>query len=337
MNPFERYLPSLDKEMQRAVSLPDHEPQQLYKMLHYHLGWLDVDFTPANIYAGKRLRPIFLLLACEAHGGKWRLALPAAVAVELIHNFSLIHDDIEDRDTVRRGRATLWPLWGEAQAINAGDALFTLAFQAIGNLDVAHFPAERILRALKSFTKGILRLTEGQCMDIGFETQVHVTEAAYLDMIAGKTATLIALSCELGGIIAGASATSVAALYDFGHALGMAFQMEDDLLGLWGDPQRIGKPVGADLRRAKKSLPILHGIQHSPELVALLSETTHWDDAGVERALTLMENMGSKTYAQEQARRYHQQALVALTRTQGNGAAQQALYDLAQNLLNRDK
>lgn len=340
MNPFTRYLPTLEKEMRRVVSLPPHAPPLLYAMLHYHLGWMDADFKLAEapqLNAGKRLRPIFLLLACEAQGGQWKHALPAAAAIELIHNFSLIHDDIEDHDAVRRGRATVWTLWGAAQAINAGDALFALAHQAVESLDTAHLPAKRILHAIRYFTHGILRLTEGQCIDIAFEQQDFVSEAAYLQMIARKTATLISLSCELGGIIAGAPVTSVEALREFGYALGMAFQMEDDLLGLWGDPQRIGKPVGADLRRAKKSLPILHGIKHSPELATLLIKTPEFDNADVETALRLMESVGSKAYTQNRAQHYHQQALVALSRTQGHGEAQQSLHDLAQKLLNRDK
>ena len=337
MDPLTRYLPTLEKAMQQVVAIPTHKPHQLYTMLHYHLGWMNADCQVVHINAGRRLRPIFLLLACEAQGGAWEHALPAAVAIELIHNFSLIHDDIEDCDTVRRGRATLWTLWGEAQAINAGDALFALAYQAISGLDTAHLPPTRILRTVRRFTDGILRLTEGQCIDIAFEHQDFVTEAAYLQMIAGKTATLLALSCELGGIVAGAPQAAITALREFGHALGMAFQMEDDLLGLWGDPRRTGKPVGSDLRKAKKSLPILHGIRHSPKLAALLKQPSTLDDAGVETALHLMEAAGSKTYTQNQAQQYHQQALAALTRTQGHGEAHQALYNLAQKLLNREK
>lgn len=337
MDPFTRYLPALETEMQQACRPAADAPPLLYGMIHYHLGWADAHFTPVQINAGKRLRPLILLLACEAQGGDWQAALPAAAAIELLHNFTLIHDDIEDCDTVRRGRATLWTLWGEAQAINAGDALFAIAYRAILNLNAVELPAERILRATRAFTGSILRITEGQCQDIAFEMQPVVPEADYLTMIAGKTAALIGLACELGGLLAGAGAAQVDALREFGVALGMAFQMQDDVLGLWGDPAHTGKPVGADLRRRKKTLPILHGIAHSTELATLLQSTELLTEADVTAALRLLEAAGSQVHTQAQAERYHRQALNALARSEGHGEAHAALHALAETLLGRAK
>jgi len=336
MDPAKRYLAALEEEIRHVTRCPDSGPRLLYSMLHYHLGWLDVNFQPTQANAGKRLRPIFLLLACEAQGGDWYQALPAATAVELLHNFSLIHDDIEDRDEMRRGRRTLWALWGEAQAINAGDALFTLAYRALLNLKTTGVPAACIVEALARFNQTTLNLTEGQCRDISFETEVHVDEVTYLKMVAGKTAALLALCCELGGLIADAKPAHITALHDFGHALGMAFQMQDDLLGLWGDPARTGKLAASDLHNRKKTLPILHGLSHSTELQALLAQPK-LDAAAVENALANLERAGSRAYTQERARVYHENALAALERTQGQGEAQAALHALAQRLLNRDK
>ena len=336
MNPFTRYLPALDATM-RAVLAPDADaPALLYGMLHYHMGWADADFRPADVPTGKRLRPIFLLLACEAQGGDWQHALPAAAAVELLHNFTLIHDDLEDRDEVRRGRPTLWTLWGEAQAINAGDALFALAYRAMLDLPTPDIAPEVVLHATRQYTTGSLRVTEGQCRDIGFEKRDAVTEAEYLAMIGGKTAALIGLACELGGLIAAAPPARVAALHTFGEEIGLAFQMQDDLLGLWGNTQQTGKAVGADIRRRKKTLPILHGMRHSPELRHLLQRPT-LTDADIADALALLERGGSRAYAEELAARHHAAAMRALERSEGRGAAHAALATLAQQLLGRDR
>lgn len=336
MDPFSRYLPALETEMRAAVAASSLAPPLLRGMLHYHLGWMDADFRPLRQDSGKHLRPVFLLLACESQGGDWRRALPAAAAVELLHNFSLIHDDIEDRDVTRRGRATLWALWGEAQAINAGDALFAVACHALARLRATGLDAGCILEAQSRLNVAVIQLTGGQCLDISFETGEIVPEETYLRMVGGKTATLLGYSCELGGLISGAAAGRVAALQAFGYNLGLAFQMQDDLLGLWGDPARTGKPVGADLRQHKKTLPILHGLQHSAELRALLAPPT-LDEADIVRAQAYLEAAGSREYTLTRAREYHRRALAALEQAGGQGEAQEALHTLAQHLLSRDK
>lgn len=335
MDPFARYLPALETTMQTAVEPPAGAPALLYGMLRYHLGWVDAAFQPVASAAGKRLRPVLLLLACEAQSGDWQQALPAAAAIELLHNFTLIHDDIEDHDDVRRGRPTLWSVWGEPQAINAGDALFTLAYQSLLELESTGLPPALILKTVERYTATILKITEGQCRDIAFETENFVTEPTYLTMVTDKTAVLIGLAAELGGIIAGAPAAHADALRAFGEALGIAFQMQDDLLGLWGDPEQTGKPVGSDLRNRKKSLPILHGMTHSPEFRALLAAETI-DDTTVERGLALLEATDSHAYTQARICMYHQAALEALARSQGSGDAHTALRALAEQLLNRE-
>ena len=338
IDPFTRYLPALERAMRQAI--PDTEPKALYGMLRYHLGWVDTAFQPVTEKAGKRLRPVFLLLAyeaqaCQTQNGDWQHALPAAVAIELLHNFTLIHDDIEDRDRTRRGRPTLWAVWGEAQAINAGDALFTLAYRSLFNLQTTPVPTDIVLRAAKRYTDVILHITEGQHLDLSFEGESQVDMSAYLSMIQGKTAALLGLSCELGGMLAGAPEARLAALWDFGVELGLAFQMQDDWLGLWGDPAQTGKPVGSDLRNHKKTLPILHGMAHSAAFQALVTGDTALDDARVAEGLALLEDAGSQTYVQAQALTHHQAALAALARSEGDGAAQAALYTLAEQLVGR--
>ena len=342
MDPFKRYLPALEEQMRQVVAPSGPNAQALYGMLHYHLGWVDAQFQPTNANSGKRLRPIFLCLCCEAQGGDWHQALPGAVAVELLHNFSLIHDDIEDQDETRRGRPTLWAIWGMAQAINAGDTLFTLSYQALSNLATTDLPPALMQQGFKRFNQTTLRLTEGQYLDLSFESRDQVDEETYLTMVAGKTAALIALCCELGGLIAGAKPEQVEALRSFGHNLGMAFQMQDDLLGLWGEPTQTGKPVGSDLIRRKKTLPILHGLTHNPRLQTLLAKPD-LTEADIQEALAMLENvpptgnMGSRAYTLERAKAYHDTALAALAKAQGQGEAQATLHTLAKKLLSRDK
>lgn len=329
------YLPALESFMQDLVQARAEVYHELYGMLRYHLGWADRELKPVQLPSGKRVRPLLTLLCCEAQGGDWRQVLPAAAALELLHNFTLIHDDIEDGDRQRRGRETLWVVWGVPQALNAGDALFVLAYAAFLRLHETGLPPALVLEALQRFNAAVLRITEGQFLDIGFEARPVVSVEEYLEMVSGKTAALIALSCELGGVLAQASAERVATLHEFGHALGMAFQMEDDLLGLWGDPQRTGKPVGSDLLRRKKSLPILHGLAHSAELRALWDEAPVGGEAWVSSALAALERAGSRAYVQELATVWHARAVKALARAGGTGPAQVALVELTGQLLGR--
>lgn len=333
MDPFTRYLPALEAAMRQAI--PDTAPNALYGMLRYHLGWVNTAFQPTADKAGKRLRPIFLLLTCESQDGNWLQALPAAVAIELLHNFTLIHDDIEDHDRTRRGRPTLWAVWGEAQAINAGDALFTLAYRSLFNLQTTQVAPEMVLHAVNRYTDAILHITEGQHLDLSFETESEIDEATYLTMIRGKTAALLGLACELGGVLAGASESRFAALREFGVELGMAFQMQDDWLGLWGNPEQTGKPVGSDLRNRKKTLPILHGMANSTGFQALVVDETPLDDTRVVEGLRLLESAGSQEYTHAQALAHHQAALAALGRSEGAGEAQAALYALSERLVGR--
>lgn len=333
---FLRYLPPLEVEMRAVVHSTDLRQAALFGMLHYHLGWADAAFNSSHNETGKRIRPMLCLLACEACGGDWQQALPAAAAVELLHNFSLIHDDIEDGDRTRRGRPTVWALWGEAQAINAGDALFALAQLALLRLAERGVPAATVVTAQTLFNQACVALTSGQHLDLDFESRDVVPIADYLAMIEGKTAALVACACELGALIAGAPDARRARLRAFGRRLGLAFQMRDDILGVWGDPAVTGKPAGADIVRRKKSLPILHGLEQSAALRALFARKD-LSDADVHRAITLLDEAGSRAFAERLVQEHHEQALAALEGANLQGPVAQALHDMAQVLLNRDK
>lgn len=328
---FTTYLPAIDAEMRQVVSPPQRDAtlDDFYGMLHYHLGWVDANFKPVLSDSGKRLRPVLTLLTCEAAGGDWESALPAAASIELLHNFSLIHDDIEDGDTTRRGRATLWTIWGKPQAINAGDALFTLAHIALGGMVSRNVPPARRLSVRERFDHACLALTQGQHLDLSFESRASISEAEYLHMIGGKTAALVAGACAIGAIVAG---SDVAAYYEnFGREVGFAFQIQDDLLGIWGDPEITGKPAGNDIRHRKKSLPIAYGLDHSETLRELYAAET-LDVAAVSAELN---HIGARDYAESMANQHHQRALSALNAAGRDNAATEALRELANSLLNR--
>jgi geranylgeranyl diphosphate synthase type I len=329
-NYFTTFLPAIETEMRRAVA-PSNEPTltTFFGMLHYHLGWVDADFKPAHFESGKHIRPVLTLLCCEASGGEWQTALPAAAAVELLHNFSLIHDDIEDSDPVRRGRPTLWKLWGTAQAINAGDALYTMAHTALNGLAEYNLPAERILAARRRFDRACIVLTQGQHLDLGFESRASVTAAEYLGMVYGKTAALIEAACGLGALVNG---SDLAAHYeDFGRELGLAFQIQDDLLGIWGDPTITGKPAGNDLRNHKKSLPVAYGLDCSEDLRRLYAQS----EVNVAAVMAELDRVGAREYAENLAAQHHRRAVSALEATRRDNAATAALRELADQLLKR--
>lgn len=249
---FSTYREEIDAEMKEVLA-PYHLP--LYGMMRYHLGWTDEQGVATSSTPGKALRPTLCLLSCEAAGSTYDRALPAATAVELVHNFSLIHDDIQDDDTERRHRPTVWKIWGKPQAINAGTAMNILANMALVRSYRKGATPGQCQRMRMTLDEATLRLIEGQYLDLSFETRTDVTADEYLNMIRGKTAALFACSMKLGCIAGSGSDTAEELLAEFGENLGMAFQVRDDILGIWGDPRTTGKTQGNDIRRKKKSFP----------------------------------------------------------------------------------
>ncbi len=285
-----RYLPALDALLRQLVTAAPEAPG-FHLLLEYPLGWVTAEGTPLEQTGGKRVRPLLLLLCAEAAGGYWRAALPAAAAVELLHNFSLIHDDIEDASPLRHGRPTAWKQWGIANAINAGDAMFALAYTALAGLSQSTSP-EVTIEAWAIFNEMNLNLTRGQHLDMRFETQNTVSTSEYVAMIEGKSAALLAASAQLGGLI-GSGNRAVADHYRlFGLNLGLAFQIRDDILGIWGDPDVTGKSAATDILARKKSLPTLFGLEHSPELRDLYARV-QFGDAEVAEAVAILDNAGA--------------------------------------------
>lgn len=245
-----QYGPAVDQLLRQEIG---HSNDLIHRIARYHLGWTDESGHPGKYDRGKGIRSTMCLLACDAMSGDHRPALPAAVAIDLIHNFTLIHDDVMDGDVLRRGRPSVWKLWGIEQAINTGDMLYALAFVALTKLS----DSTMVPHASRLLSQTCVKVVEGQASDIEFEKRLDVSEDEYLTMISQKTAALISTALELGTLAAGVIDTTRNKIAALGKAMGIAYQIRDDMLGTWGDPRITGKPVGEDLRRKKKSLPIL--------------------------------------------------------------------------------
>jgi geranylgeranyl diphosphate synthase type I len=267
-------------------------------MIRYHFGY----DSPEKAKSGKRLRPQLLLRTALEEGGTVERALDAAVAIEILHNYSLIHDDIEDGDELRHGRTTIWSRYGIAHGINAGDALCAISY-----LTLLHEEAvvpERVVEMLHVLHQANLRMCEGQGLDIGFETSSSVTMSQYLTMIGGKTGALFAASCQLGALAAGCDRARVADYGELGRAYGLAFQIRDDVLGTWGATDVTGKPCGADIARRKWSFPVVWALGTPPsnerDVVAhAYARNTRLDPEGVSRVIGALERLGARDAADD--------------------------------------
>lgn len=271
-----KYMPVINRELNTFCdSLFSKTYPGLLEIFRYHLG-LDV----SNSGQGKRLRPLLVLLSAEGAGSKWSNALPSAIAVELVHNFSLIHDDIEDNGLTRRGQEAVWVKWGLPIGLNAGDAMFAAAFIAINGLSNT-VGNDKTIQAAQLLAETCIELTRGQHLDLSFEKDGEVSIDDYFRMIEGKTAALFACCTKMGALVGGLDGKGVENYGMFGHYLGMAFQIYDDWLGVWGDTRQTGKSTNSDLVEGKKSLPVLLGFEHSSRFLERWSDGQITDaDAG---------------------------------------------------------
>ena len=278
------------------------------------MGWSDKDGNPVDGVMGKSLRPSLCLFACEAVGGHIRHALPAAASLELIHNFSLIHDEIEDFDETRHHRPTLWALWGINKALVAGNVLRILADRSMEMMQSDESrDAERVVKGVELLTEACLDMIEGQYMDISFEGRIDITLDQYLAMISRKTGALIRCSLELGALMGTENLATLEILRKAGMSLGFVFQIRDDILGIWGEEESTGKPVGVDILRKKNSLPIVHAMDQADkkgrELLREIYSLDHLEDQEVKAVLKIMEEAGTRAYAQALAHEHEKKAL----------------------------
>ncbi len=308
-----RFRDIVEVEIRRLLENRPNLP--LYEIIRYHLG-LDEAAAETPSATGKRVRATLCCLAGEAVGGRVETVAPAAAAVELVHSFTLVHDDVADQDATRRGRPTVWRRWGVAQAITAGDALFCLANVVATRLGAHGVSADQTAAVLEELNEATLRLCEGQQMDISHEGRADITIEDYLAMIERKTAGLFGATCAIGARVGGGSESHMNAFRRFGRDLGLAFQIRDDVLGIWGEATELGKPVGSDLRRDKRSLPIVHALSAADEaagreLSARLSAGIGSDEEA-RRIATQMQELGSQDLCEQMAREHLAQAIQAL-------------------------
>jgi geranylgeranyl diphosphate synthase type I len=304
----------------------------------YHFGWVDADGTAGEAHRGKAIRGTLAVLSAQGAGAPQSEGIPGALAVEFVHNFSLLHDDVMDGDTERRHRSTAWSVFGSSAAILAGDALLALAFEAL--LDVDPVRAQPAGRSLAAATQ---HLIVGQVGDLEFERRLDVSLDECLEMAAGKTASLVACSASIGAHLAAAPPEVVRALDVFGYELGLAFQLIDDLLGIWGAPASTGKPVGADLRARKNSLPVVaamnSGTAAGAELRSLYGSgalNPDADDDAVARATALVDEAGGRAWAVDEAQRRLERACEAVDGADLDKPTTQLLIQIAQYVTARD-
>ena len=320
-------LPELARGVERLTS-------PVRGVAAYHLGLVDAAGRPTTGNGGKAVRPALALLSAEAVGSSWDAALPGAVAVELVHNFSLLHDDVMDRDRERRHRATAWAVFGEPAAILAGDALLVLAYRTL-----LERPSRARVAAANALSESTARMIAGQSEDVEFEADDTITVGRCLRMMGDKTGALLSCAASIGAVLAEAPEPRVEALAAFGSHLGLAFQAVDDLLGIWGDPEVTGKPAANDLRERKKSLPVAEALGAgglaARKLRGLLTRDAIGDDE-VAEAARLVEHLGGRERARAVAERELARCLEALTGGSLAEPARSELEDLALFVVERE-
>jgi geranylgeranyl diphosphate synthase type I len=323
---------AIDPALRDAVA---QLPASMRRIAGYHFGWWDSAETPTEGSAGKAVRPALALLSAQAVGGDTDAAIPAAVAVELVHNFSLLHDDVMDHDRVRRHRATAWTVFGVADAILAGDALLALAAQCLAETGAASGAGGgRILG------RCVAELCHGQSLDISFEQRDRIELDDCLAMSAAKTGALLGCACSLGALAGGATATQIGLLGDFGRRLGLALQLVDDLLGIWGDQLVTGKPVYSDLVSRKKSLVVTAAMNSGTESAEMLAEFYQrpqpFEPGELPLIARLIEKAGAREWADRQVSREITAAAESLGAANCEPEGAGALREVASLLATRD-
>jgi len=320
-----------DSVVPRLRAAVDRLPASLHDVVGYHFGWCDELGRPADGRAGKLIRPALTLLCAQAVGATGDRAVDAAVAVELVHNFSLMHDDVMDGALTRRSRQTVWWQFGMPTAILAGDALLPLAIEVL-----AEVPG-----SVRTVCEAVRELVHGQSLDIAFEQRDDVTMDECLAMTGGKTATLLRCACELGARHGGGGPAQISALNRFGWHLGVAFQLVDDLLGIWGDPRLTGKPTLADLRAGKKTVPVVAALAaggaRSRHLARLYLRPDPLGEEELADVAKLVEEAGGRAWVRAEADRQARVARGFLGAADPDPPVRQALSDLACLVTHRDR
>lgn len=325
------YQQAVDEELRSCLMQNEDKNLNLYfDIFAYQFGWSEAD----HLGKGKRVRPLLVLLSAQAVGGDWQKALPAAAAIEMMHNFSLIHDDIQDKSLLRRGKETVWVKWGEALAINAGDALLAYSLQAPQRL-VPSFPAAVVVQVQAWLSAACVELTKGQFLDMQFESTETVSLELYFKMISGKTCALLQTALKLGALLGGADIQQIEQFEKTGLLLGQAFQVQDDWLGIWGDDQLTGKSNDGDLIARKKSFPILAGLAKRGEFYRLWKETSLITALHIPAFVKALENDGVKEETERQMALLYQQTFESFAAVGCSSDRAEPLEALMQGLIAR--
>lgn len=333
-------IPWLDDEMEGAIASasPDLD---LYRWARYHLGWYDESLQPMSLadrrkHGGKRLRGVLTVLACEAAGGSGQVAASAGAAIEFIHNFSLVHDDVEDNDEERRHRPTVWKLWGIPHAINVGSNMQAMVDAAVLRLAHDH-PGDTVVRVFQIITRAIVLMTEGQYLDMAAQDAHEMSLEEYFRMTGGKTAALIEAALRVGAVLGTEDESRVESFAGFGRSFGLAFQCRDDYLGIWGEPSSTGKPVGSDIVQGKRSLPIVHALATAtPDTADGWRLRAALADRDVSTVLELLESLGTKEFVNAKVEEHTTAALQALEQAGGLSPYAEAIREIAYYALGRE-
>ncbi|TNE55403.1 MAG: polyprenyl synthetase family protein [Bacteroidetes bacterium] len=317
---LEEYAGLIESELQKR-KFPE-SPTNLYDPLRYFMT-----------LGGKRIRPVLALMGGNLFGASFPEVMPAAMAIEYFHNFSLIHDDIMDEAPLRRGKPTVHERWGRDIAILSGDVLLVKAYQELNKLNRAHVPD-----LLEVFNRTAVEVCEGQQMDMDFESREDVTREEYLEMIRLKTSVLLGCSLEMGAIVAGAAKSDCQHLYDFGMNLGIAFQIQDDLLDLYGDPEKFGKQAGGDIIAGKKTILLIEAVERAQgaDHQALNEAMKLEAEQRVEAILPLFEQLGIRQMVIQERDEYNRKALEALEAIQRTDEEKSALIGMMNFLKARE-
>jgi geranylgeranyl diphosphate synthase type I len=328
-----RYRDAIELEIRKTLSGGD---SPIDEMLRFAMGWTDEGMPTL----AKCIRPTFCLLTCESLGGDLEQALPVAVALELVHSFSLIHDDIEDGDETRHHRPSLWSAYGRGPAVLAGAALWSVAYRTLDRSQEHGLSADRVLAARRVLNDACREMIEGQHQDLTYELRTDVSLDEYLDMIGHKSAALLGAALQLGALVAGADDEESRRFASFGREIGLAFQIRDDILGIWGEGSATGKPVGADIAHKKKSLPVVQAFEQvvgpDRDILRAAYAKPAVDDDDVYRVLDVLQRWNCRNFAQGLAEDYRARAMDALARTSILPEDRRGFDDLTSFILERD-
>ena len=330
----------IEAEMHAVRAAQREVAPLLWEMLDHHFGWKEQPDAQAGVGSGKKVRPVLMALVAQAISGTHQHVLPAGAALELLHNFTLIHDDVMDRSPTRRHRPTVWTLWGATQAINAGDALYALANLAMARLAERDVPAPRVVRACRTLSQACLWTAEGQVLDIAFTERPVVTTDEYMTMIEHKTGKLLEAATMLGALLSTDDERVIDAYGRFGRNLGIAFQIRDDYLGIWGKADATGKPITEDIREKKKSYPVLVALERADEadrvtLQRIYAQET-LSEADVQTVLAILEHVDAPTQTGRVTEAHYITALEWLENTGIDNPTQEQIRRLAAFLILRD-